>query len=215
MIRSSRSGAKAKAANRHEPPKGRITIGRVGAPQGVRGELRIIPLTDFQERFEGMKEVLVGDELFHIESLRYHKQFVLMKFHEIPTREAAAALTGRLLTVDRSEAAPLGDGEFYTFDIIGLHVFDADGKELGIVENVLRTGSNDVYQGRGKDGREFLIPALKAVVREIDVKGGRMVVELPDVLDDVPSRVAKNVPKEHVEPQTDVATPQEGTSHAD
>lgn len=187
MIKSSPSGAKgAKGGNRHLPPKGRITIGRVGAPQGIHGELRVIPLTDFPERFEGLKEkeIMVGDELLHVESVRYHKQFVLMKFRECAVREDARALTGRLLTVAREDAAPLGPGEFYTFDIIGLHVFDMEGAELGVVENVLRTGSNDVYQARGKDGKELLIPALKAVVKEIDVKGGRMTVELPEVLED-------------------------------
>ena len=185
MIKSSPSGAKgAKGGNRHLPPKGRITIGRVGAPQGIHGELRVVPLTDFPERFEGLKEVMVGDELLHVESVRYHKQFVLMKFREYAVREDARALTGRLLTVAREDAAPLGPGEFYTFDIIGLHVFDMEGAELGVVENVLRTGSNDVYQARGKDGKELLIPALKAVVKEIDVKGGRMTVELPEVLED-------------------------------
>jgi 16S rRNA processing protein RimM len=107
-----------------------------------------------------------------------------MKFREYAVREDARALTGRLLTVAREDAAPLGPGEFYTFDIIGLHVFDMAGAELGVVEKVLRTGSNDVYQARGVDGRELLIPALKAVVKEIDVKGGRMTVELPDVLED-------------------------------
>ena len=192
MIKSSPSGAKgAKGGNRHLPPKGRITIGRVGAPQGIHGELRVIPLTDFPERFEGLKEkglkekeIMVGDELLHVESVRYHKQFVLMKFREYAVREDARALTGRLLTVAREDAAPLGPGEFYTFDIIGLHVFDMEGAELGVVENVLRTGSNDVYQARGKDGKELLIPALKAVVKEIDVKGGRMTVELPEVIED-------------------------------
>ena len=185
MIKSSPSGAKgAKGGNRHLPPKDRITIGRVGAPQGIHGELRVIPLTDFPERFEGLKEIMVGDELLHVESVRYHKQFVLMRFREYAVREDARALTGRLLTVAREDAAPLGEGEFYTFDIIGLHVFDMEGAELGVVENVLRTGSNDVYQARGKDGKELLIPALKAVVKEIDVKGGRMTVELPEVLED-------------------------------
>lgn len=166
------------------PPKGRITIGRVGAPQGIHGEMRVVPLTDFTERFDGLQEVMVGDELLHVESVRYHKQFVLMKFREYPVREDARQLTGRLLTVDRSEAAPLGEGEYYTFDIIGLKVFNPAGTELGVVENVLRTGANDVYQTRGVDGREILIPALKAVVKVIDVPGGRMVVELPDVLED-------------------------------
>lgn len=146
--------------------------------------MRIIPLTDFAERFAQMKEVMVGDELLHIESCKYHKQHVLMKFREYPSREEAARLTGRLLTVDRSEAVPLEEGEYYTFDIIGLAVYDKDGKELGRVENVLRTGSNDVYQARRIDGGELLIPALKAVVREIDVPGGRMVVDMPEEISD-------------------------------
>ena len=94
------------------------------------------------------------------------------------------SLTGKLLTVDRSEAAPLNEGEYYTFDIIGLTVFDMSGNELGTVENVLRTGSNDVYQARRTDGGELLIPALKAVVKEIDVAGGRMVVDMPEEISD-------------------------------
>lgn len=161
-----------------------MTIGKVGAVHGIHGELRIIPLTDFIERFETMTEVMVGDELLHIESCRYHKQDVLMKFREYPVREDAMRLTGRLLTVDRSEAAPLEDGEFYTFDIIGLTVYDVEGTELGTVENVLRTGSNDVYQTRLTAGGELLIPALKAVVKEIDIKNGRMVVDMPEETSD-------------------------------
>ena len=156
--------------------KDRVTIGKVGAAHGIHGEMRIIPLTDFTERFADMKEVMVGDELLHIESCKYHKQFILLKFREYPVREDAMRLTGRLLTVDRSEAVPLEEGEFYTFD--------EAGNTLGTVENVLRTGSNDVYQARRPDGRELLIPALKAVVKEIDVAGGRMVVDLPEETDD-------------------------------
>src|SRR5574344_470104 len=128
MTRLSASAAKKSATG------DRVTIGKVGAVHGIHGELRIIPLTDFIERFETMTEVMVGDELLHIESCRYHKQDVLMKFREYPVREDAMRLTGRLLTVDRSEAAPLEDGEFYTFDIIGLTVYDVEGTELGTVE---------------------------------------------------------------------------------
>ena len=171
MIRSLPSEAKS---------KDRITIGKVGAAHGIKGEMRIIPLTDFTERFSTMKEVMVGNELLHIESCKYHKQYVLLKFREYPQREQAEALTGKMLTIDRQEAAPLAEGEFYTFDIIGLKVLDPAGKELGTVENVLRTGSNDVYQVRKPDGGELLIPALKAVVKEINIPGGTMTVEMPE-----------------------------------
>lgn len=177
MTRLSPSVANKKAKNR-------ITIGKVGGAHGINGEMRIVPLTDFVERFESMREVMVGDELLHIDSVKYHKQFVLMKFREYPVREDAMRLTGRLLTVDRSEAAPLNEGEYYTFDIIGLKVFDSEGSELGTVENVLRTGSNDVYQARRSDGGELLIPALKAVVKEINIADGKMVVDMPEEISD-------------------------------
>lgn len=156
----------------------RIIIGKIGAPHGVHGELRIRPLTDFSDRFAGLKEVMAGEELLHVESVKYHGQSLLMKFREYGVRETAMKLTGKFLTVDRSQAAPLSEGEFYTFDIIGLEVFDRAGRKLGVVEHVLRTGSNDVYAVRGEDHREILIPALKKVVKEIDIGGGRMVVEM-------------------------------------
>ena len=157
----------------------RIVIGRVGAAHGIRGELRVIPLTDFPERFAALREVMVGDELLHIESVKPQGRNFLMRFREYTVREDAQRLTGRLLTVARAEAAPLDEGEYYVFDIVGLTVYDEEDNELGTVENVLRTGSSDVYAVRSEDGREILIPALRAVVREIDVPGGRMTVRFP------------------------------------
>ena len=157
----------------------RIVIGRVGAAHGIRGELRIIPLTDFPERFAALREVMVGDELLHIESVKPQGKNFLMRFREYAVREDAQRLTGRLLTVARAEAAPLDDGEYYVFDIVGLTVYDEEDNELGTVENVLRTGSNDVYAVRSEDGREILIPALRTVVRTIDVPSGRMTVRFP------------------------------------
>ena len=158
----------------------RIVIGRVGAAHGIRGELRIIPLTDFPERFPALREVMVGDELLHIESVKPQGKNFLMRFREYAVREDAQKLTGRLLTVARAEAAPLDEGEYYVFDIVGLTVYDEEDNELGTVENVLRTGSNDVYAVRSEDGREILIPALRKVVRTIDVPNGRMTVRLSE-----------------------------------
>lgn len=178
MIKSSPSVDNAKSV------KKRITIGRVGAPQGIKGEMRIIPLTDFPDRFFQLKKVMVGDELLHIDSCRYHKQFIILKFHEYPVREDAMALTGRLLTIAREDAVPLEEGEFYIFDIIGLTVFDDLGHNLGCIENVLRTGANDVYEIHATNGKSILIPALKSVVKKIDLAAGRMTVVMPEVLSD-------------------------------
>ena len=162
----------------------RIKIGKVGGPQGVKGEMRILPLTDFPDRFASLDEVQVGDELLHIESCRPYKQFMLMKFREYPVREDAMRLTGRFLTVSRDQAAPLQQGEYYTFDIIGLEVMDPAGRKLGRVREVLRTGANDVYEVVGDGGGTILVPALKSVVREINVPEGCMVVDMPETVID-------------------------------
>ena len=159
----------------------RIVIGKAGAPHGIRGELRVIPLTDFPERFEELKQVYVGDELLDVESAKYHKQFVVIKFKQYPVREEVARLTGQLLYIDKKDAMPLEEGEYYTFDIIGLAVYDIAGDSLGTVTDVLKTGSNDVYVVSKKGvAKQLLVPALKAVVKEIDIENGRMVVDMPE-----------------------------------
>ena len=158
----------------------RIVIGKAGAPHGVHGELRIIPLTDFPERFQALKEVYVGSELMEVEDCWYHKQFVILKLRQCPDREAAAELTGRLLYVDKADAMPLAEGEYYTFDIIGLEVFDMEGSSLGHVTEVLKTGSNDVYAIKLLDGKELLIPAIESFVKQIDMNARKMIVVVPE-----------------------------------
>jgi 16S rRNA processing protein RimM len=162
----------------------RIIIGRIGAPHGIHGELRVSILTDFPERFADMKEAYADGELLTIESVKYHQGAVLLHFRGYDVREEAAKLTGKTLTVERSDAAPLSDGEYYAFDIIGLKVCLADGTELGEVTHILKTGSNDVYVTQRNDGgADLMIPALKAVVKKIDIEAGHMTVELPEGLE--------------------------------
>ncbi|MBP5199241.1 MAG: 16S rRNA processing protein RimM [Schwartzia sp.] len=162
----------------------RIIIGKAGAPHGVKGELKIIPMTDFPDRFSGMTHCYIGDTFIKIKSVRYQKNHVLMTVEGISSREEAAILTGAFVSVDRSEAVPLAKGEYYTADIIGLSVWDTDGQLLGTVADVLRTGSNDVYvvslPGRRED---ILVPALKKVVLEISIEEGKMVVSMPEVVE--------------------------------
>jgi len=159
----------------------RIVIGKAGAPHGIRGELRVIPLTDFPERFEELKQVYIGGELLDVEDVKHHKQFVIVKFKQYKVREEVSRLTGELLYIDKKDAMPLEEGEYYTFDIIGLEVFDMEGQSLGFVTEVLKTGSNDVYVTSKKgEAKQLLIPALKAVVKEINIPEGRMVVDMPE-----------------------------------
>ena len=155
----------------------RIVIGRLGAPRGLNGEMKLIPLTDFADRFDDLETVAIDGRDFRIDYVKSVGNAPVIRFDGVNNRDAARSLTDKLLTVDRKDAAPLEDGEYYTFDIIGLDVLDLDGKKLGAVENVLKTGSNDVFVTRTLDGGELLIPALKRVVREINIAGGTLTID--------------------------------------
>lgn len=164
--------------------KNNIVIGKIGAPHGVHGELKVVPITDYPERFKGMKKVFVDDESMDIKSVRYQNDRILMMFSGYDTREKAATLTGRMLSVERTEAVPLEEDEYYTFDILGLNVETEDGKALGRVVDVLQPGSNDVYVVESPDSDEpILIPALKSVVKKISIADGKMIVKLQEVLE--------------------------------
>ena len=149
-----------------------IIIGKVGAARGLDGTVKIIELTDFAGRFDGLEKISVGGKIFNVEQVKHISGQLYIKFAGVDSREAARALTNKFLTVDRADAAPLADGEFYTFDIIGCEVFNDNGK-IGTVTDVLKTGSNDVFEVDGK----ILIPALKSVVRSIDIAAKKILVD--------------------------------------
>ena len=143
----------------------------------MNGEVKIIPLTDFEDRFNNLREVEVGGKILTVDYVRQVGNNLVIRFKDYLTRETAQKLTGKLMKVDRSEAAPLDEGEFYTFDIIGLNVFDLSDKKLGTVINVMKTGSNDVFVTQCDDGQEILIPALKRVVKKIDIDNKIMLID--------------------------------------
>jgi len=160
-----------------EVPPGYVAIGRVGAPWGVRGAVRVLPLTDRRRQLAAGRTVTVAGERRTIESARWQKGMVYLRLSGIDDRESAEALRGRLVAVAESELQPLPEGHYYRFQLIGLAVISTDGEELGRLTDVLSTGANDVYVVRGDRG-EVLLPATDEVVREIDLEGGRMVIEV-------------------------------------
>mgnify|MGYP000224076946 CR=1 FL=1 len=172
-----------------EAPVQYITIGKIVNTQGHKGEVRVMPLTDFPERFAGMREVLVEREgrrrSYVIEQVYRHKKFIIIKFAGVNDMSAAAALKGAALVVARNELVDLPEDTYYIFEIVGLRVYTAEGRYLGRVSDVLQTGANDVYvvEGAGRR-RPLLIPALKQVVRSIDAAGGKMIVRLPEGLEE-------------------------------
>ena len=160
----------------------KVVIGKISAPHGVRGEVRIVPLTDFPERFENLKTVFLEDDSkMELESVKFSNKFIIAKFKNINSRNDIEIFNGKLLMLNRSDIPSLPEGEYYNFDIIGLEVIDDKGFKLGKITEVLKTGSNDVYVVEGK--KQILVPALKKVVKEINLTDGFMKVELLEELD--------------------------------
>ena len=160
----------------------KVVIGKISAPHGVRGEVRIVPLTDFPERFENLKTVFLEDDSkMELESVKFSNKFIIAKFKNINNRNDIEIFNGKLLMLNRSDIPSLPEGEYYNFDIIGLEVIDDKGSKLGKITEVLKTGSNDVYVVEGK--KQILVPALKKVVKEINLVDGFMKVELLEELD--------------------------------
>ncbi len=163
-----------------------LVVARILRPHGVQGELRAEILTEDPERFGQLEQVYVGREgqppvrlRLQRYRLRTDKGWVLLKLAGYDDRTQAGELRGALVQIPESQGLPLGEDEYYEHQILGLMAETAEGETLGCVTEILYTGANDVYVVSGA-GEELLIPALEDVVLEVDLVGGRLVVELPD-----------------------------------
>ena len=162
-------------------PATAVTVGRITAPHGIRGEVKVEPLTDFPQRFEAGSRLWLDGTPYTVERGRWQQRIVILKLRGIDTRSQADTLHGKALLAP--EATPIEDeGVYYLHDILGARVQDTAGEALGELADVFSTGSNDVYVVRGPRG-ELLLPALDDVVLEVDVKAHRIVVEIPEGLE--------------------------------
>ena len=158
----------------------RVTIGKILKPRGVRGELKVLSLTDIPDRFESLETIFVqgsGVESMRldIEQVTYYKGFVYLRFKGYDSIEKAQTLIGSLLQVDRTESPELPEGVYYHFEIIDAEVYTDDNRYLGKVTDILETGASDVYVVRnGK--QEYLIPSNPEVVTDIDRERRRICV---------------------------------------
>lgn len=158
-----------------------IAVARITTPHGVRGEVKLQPLTDFPRRFEETEYLLLADGTrLVLESARLQRETVLAKFRGMDTPEVWLPFRHQELYVTEDALVPLPPGQFYIHQIIGIEVFDEQNVALGIVDNVLQTGSNDVYVVKTSTNEEILLPAIDTVVKQIDMTRRRMIVTLPE-----------------------------------
>src|SRR5205814_2748468 len=159
-------------------------VGVVGAPHGVRGEVKVQPRTDIADRFrKGSRLLCDGMGELVVASVRGAADVPIVRFEGVTTRDHAERIRGRNLRVPRAEARRAAKDAYLWADLLGLRAETPDGTALGLVSEVLRAGETDVLVVRAEGSREELMfPAIASVVREVDIPGGRVVVVPQEIL---------------------------------
>ncbi len=163
-----------------------ITIAKVVSTQGNKGEVNIFPLTDLANRFKNLTTVFLRNNnsqtTLNIEKIRIKENTVVLKFKNIENIKEAKMIVGSFLEVERKNAVKLPKDTYFIFEIIGLEVYAENNIFLGKVENVISTGSNDVYIVKGKNKKELFIPAIHEVVKNVNLEKKRINIKMVDGL---------------------------------
>ena len=165
-----------------------IRVGVITSTHGLKGEVKVYPTTDDKRRFSDLEYVFFdekhGRKRLDIESARYFKNMVILKFKGLNKIEDIEGFKGFDIFVDRENAVPLDEGEYYYADLIDMKVVTSEGETLGTLRDVMETGANDVYIVDSEKYGEILIPAIEQCIKSVDIESGIMTVDLlPGLLD--------------------------------
>lgn len=162
-----------------------LQVGVISSTHGIRGEVKVFPTTDDAARFKKLKKVLLdtgGEQLeLEIQSVKFFKQFVIVKFKGIDNINDIERYKGKSLYVQREDAVPLEKDEYYIGDLIGMEVYTEDGI-FGVLKDVMETGANEVYVIESEEYGEVLVPAIRQCILDVDVEEKKMKIHLMEGL---------------------------------
>lgn len=166
-----------------------LRVGVISSTHGVRGEVKVFPTTDDVNRFKKLKTVILdtGREqlTLHIESVKFFKNMVILKFKEFNNINEIEKYKGKDLLVTRDQAVKLQPNENFIADLIGLKVVTDEGNAFGILKDVLQTGANDVYVIEDMEGKEYLFPAIPQCILDVNLEEQTVTVHIMDGLLDL------------------------------
>ena len=165
-----------------------LRVGVISSTHGIGGEVKVFPTTDDNKRFKKLKQVFLdtGKEYLEleVERVRFFKQMVIVKFKGINNINDIEKYKGKDLLVTRENAVPLEENEYFIYDIMDASVVDEEGKEIGILKEVLTTGANDVYVVKTVEGKEVLLPVIDGCILDIDIENKVVTAHImPGLLD--------------------------------
>lgn len=159
-----------------------LRVGVITSPHGVRGEAKVFPTTDDPKRFEKLGEVIIRKNDTEIKTkvdgVRYANHLIIVKFACFDAPEEVRGFLQADVMIDRKDAVPLEEGEYYIADLIGMKVISDEGKELGMLKDVLQTGANDVYIVNGENGKELLFPVIPDCIKKVDLENNIVTVHI-------------------------------------
>ena len=165
-----------------------LHIGRIGAPHGLHGEIKVNPWTDNNDRFRDLKDCLIvsDDEKIRthatVEGVRFLNKQIVLKIRGYDDRTAAESLKNKLLSVKRENAIKLPADTWFIADLTGCEVIDEKLGLLGILTDVIQNSAHDVYVVRQKGFNDILIPVLKSIVMNVDLDQRKIGVSMPEGL---------------------------------
>jgi len=163
-----------------------LRVGVIASTHGIRGEVKVFPTTDDVKRFEILKEVILDLEqskiTLKIEHVKFFKNMAILKFKGMDSINEVEKYKGKDLLVSREHAVKLEENEHFIADLLGLRVITDKGKVLGILDDVLQTGANDVYVVKDEQGTEILLPVIEECVLDIDLEQNKILVHIMEGL---------------------------------
>lgn len=163
-----------------------LEIGQIVNTNGLKGMLKIKPFTDDLTRFEDLEYIYIqkGQELIekNIEQVKYVKNMVLLKLEGIDSIEEAEEYRNLYIKINKEDIGDLQEGEYLIADMLECNVYTEENELLGKMVDIFNTGSNDIYVVKTEEGKEILLPAIKDVVKEIDIQEKKIIIKLMDGL---------------------------------
>lgn len=163
-----------------------LEIGQIVNTNGLKGMLKIKPFTDDITRFENLEIIYIqkGQELIakNIEEVKYVKNMVLLKLEGIDNIEEAEKYRNMYIKIDKEDIGDIPEDSYLVVDMLKCNVYTEENEMLGKMVDILSTGSNDVYVVKTAEGKEVLLPAIKDVIKEIDIQNKKIIVNLMDGL---------------------------------
>jgi 16S rRNA processing protein RimM len=158
----------------------RVTIGQISRVRGLRGEMVVVPMTDDPRRYFDLETVTISKEeitkIFVIETAREFKGKILLRLKQVENPEEAQKLVGGFVEIEKEQMVKLPEGRYFVSDMVGLEVFTTQGRRIGKIKEIISLPANDLYVVEGEE-KQYDIPALKTVVKKINLQKREMIIE--------------------------------------